>query len=171
MNASTQMSDEVRQSASFFRRLLVATVLAGTLDITYACVVSFFRGRMPLTVLQSVATGWIGPAAYSGGVGTALLGLITHYGIMSVMAATFGLAAARMARLRQRPWSSGLLYGAGLYAVMYGIVLPLRFPAIFPRLNGWITVSDIFVHVGVGLIIARVFCAAAGEESRRTPLD
>ena len=171
MNANTQTSGGVRQPTDFFRRLLLATVLAGTLDITYACVVSYLRGRMPLTVLQSVASGWLGPAAYSGGVGTALLGLVTHYGIMSVMAATFGLAAARIARLRQRPWSSGLLYGAGLYAVMYGIVLPLRFPAIFPRLNGWITVSDIIVHVGVGLIIARVFCAAAGEESRRTPLD
>lgn len=170
MNANTHTSAGVRHAADFFRRLLVATILAGTLDITYACVVSYFRGRMPMAVLQSVASGWLGPAAYSGGIGSALLGLATHYGIMSVMAATFGWAAARIARLRRRPWSSGLLYGAALYAVMYGIVLPLRFPAIFPRLNGWITVTDILVHMAVGVIIARVFSAAAGEETPRTSL-
>lgn len=170
MNASTHTSGELRQPAQFFRCLLVATVAAGTLDITYACVVSYFRGRMPVTVLQSVASGWLGPAAYQGGTGSALLGLATHYGIMAVMAGTYGLAAARIMRLRRRPWSSGLLYGAGLYAVMYGIVLPLRFPAIFPRLNGWITVTDILVHMAVGVIIARVFGTAASVASERAPL-
>ena len=143
----------------FLSRLWMAALAGGTLDIVYACVVSYFRGRMPIAVLQSVASGWLGSAAYTGGMATALLGLVTHYGILFVMAAVFGLARARWTPLRQRPYTFGPLYGLGLYAVMYGIVLPLRFPGIFPRLSGWITLTDIVVHMAVGLIIAIVFAA------------
>lgn len=154
-----------RKHGDFLHRLLWATAAGGTLDLIYACVVSYFKGRMPMTVLQSVASGWQGTSAYQGGWTSALLGLSTHYAILAVMAGVFGLGAMRMASLRQRPWIAGPLYGIGLYAVMYGIVLPLRFPAVFPRLNGWTTVSDIFVHMGVGLIIALIFSASARVKS------
>ena len=146
-----------RPQRDFLRRALLATAAAGTLDIVYACVVSYFRGRMPMTVLQSVASGWQGSAAYAGGIASALLGLVTHYGIMFAMASVFGFAAGRSAWLRAQPLKSGLVYGLVLYAVMYGIVLPLRFPDIFPRLSGWVTGTDLVVHMAVGLIIARVF--------------
>jgi uncharacterized membrane protein YagU involved in acid resistance len=110
-----------------------------------------------VVVLQSVASGWQGSAAFEGGFASALLGLATHYGIMAVMAAAFAWVGERFPRLQQWPWRIGLLYGLGLYAVMYGIVLPLRFPQIYPRLNGWVTVTDIAVHMAVGLIIALAF--------------
>ena len=142
---------------AFLRPLLLATAIAGSLDIAYACLVSSIRGRMPIVVLQSVASGWQGTAAYAGGMPSALLGLVTHYGIMAAMAGMFGQAARRLPRLHEQPLGSGLLYGLGLYAVMYGIVLPLRFPAVFPRLNGWITLTDIAVHMAVGMIIAWVW--------------
>lgn len=144
-----------------FKAMSVAWLAAGTLDITYACVASAFRGRMPLTLLQSVASGWQGPAAYSGGTASAVLGLATHYGIMLAMVATFALARLRIAALHERPWWAGSIYGLCLYGVMYGIVLPLRFPEVFPRLNGWLTVTDIIVHLSVGLIIAFSFARFA----------
>lgn len=163
MNESLrQRSGDLPRPRGFVHRWLFATAAGGTLDIVYACVVSVFRGRMPMTVLQSVASGWQGSAAYAGGLASALLGLATHYGILSVMAGVYGLAAGRVARLRERPWSSGLLYGVGLYAVMYGVVLPLRFPTVFPRLNGWVSVTDVLVHMAVGVIIAQAFSNAAG---------
>ena len=152
-----QSSANGGKQRGFLDRLLLATLAGGTLDITYACVVSYFRGRTPTAVLQSVASGWQGADAYQGGAGSALLGLVTHYGIMTAMVATFGVVAMRVPVLIHKPWLSGPVYGLALYAVMYGIVLPLRFPDVFPRLNGWITVSDIIVHMGVGLIIALVF--------------
>lgn len=135
----------------------MACVAGGTLDIVYACVVGFFRGRPPMVVLQSVASGWQGQDAYSGGMGSALLGLVTHYGIMLAMATVFGLVAGRATVLRERPWPFGLAYGAALYVVMYAIVLPLRFPQIFPRFNGWVSVADVLVHMAVGVIIAHSF--------------
>jgi hypothetical protein len=144
-------------NAGFIVRALTACIAAGTLDIVYACAVSALHGRMPTTVLQSVASGWMGASAYSGGLPTALLGLFTHYAIMLIMAATYGVAASLVPALRRQPSLKGPIYGLGLYAVMYGVVLPLRFPAIFPRLNGWVTATDIVVHMGVGLIIALLF--------------
>jgi hypothetical protein len=157
MNADSKTPGVARNATHFVRRLAIAVAAAGTLDIVYACGISYFRGRMPMAVLQSVASGWQGSVAYAGGVASALLGLVTHYGIMSVMALVFGVVAARLACLRERPLAVGPIYGLGLYAVMYGIVLPLRFPAAFPRLNGWVTVTDVIVHMAVGTIIAWVF--------------
>jgi hypothetical protein len=145
---------------------VLASLAGGTLDIVYACLASSFRGRMPITVLQSVASGWQGAAAYEGGWASALLGLSTHYGIMAVMAATFGVISGWLPSLHRRPWIFGPLYGLGLYGVMYGIVLPLRFPTVFPRLSGWITVTDIIVHAGVGLIIALVFAGTRARQPR-----
>ena len=148
--------------------VLIACLAAGTLDITYACVASFFRGRMPLTVLQTVASGWQGSDAYSGGIPAALLGLITHYAIMLAMVATFFFAATRFDVLHRRPWLVGPIYGLCLYAVMYGIVLPLRFPEIFPRFSGWQTVTDILVHMSAGLIIALIVARNARMHGRAT---
>lgn len=140
---------------------LIAWLAAGTLDITYACIVSALRGRMPMTLLQSVASGWQGSAAYAGGIPSALLGLFTHYGIMLIMVSTFAVARLRLGMLRDRPWLVGPIYGLCLYAVMYGVVLPLRFPQVFPRFSGWLTVTDIVVHMTVGLIIALCFARFA----------
>lgn len=144
-------------------RFLAAWLGAGTLDITYAFIASaWVRGRSAEQVLQSVASGWQGSDAYADGVTSALLGLITHYAIMAVMVLVFALAVRLRPALLGKPWISGSLYGLGLYAVMYGIVLPLRFPEVFPRWSGWLSVADILVHMGVGLIMALVF---AGKRS------
>lgn len=149
------------------KAVLIAWLAAGTLDITYACIVSALRGRMPLTLLQSVASGWQGTAAYSGGIPSALLGLSTHYGIMLIMVSTYAFARLRVEKLRDRPWLVGPIYGLCLYAVMYGVVLPLRFPQVFPRFSGWLTVTDIVVHMTVGLIIALCFARFAPTSQDR----
>ena len=147
-----------------FKATLMAWFAAGTLDITYACIVSAMRGRMPLALLQSVASGWQGSAAYSGGIPSALLGLLTHYGIMLVMVASFFVTRRHVRMLRGRPWLIGPIYGLCLFAVMYGVVLPLRFPQVFPRFSGWLTLTDILVHMAVGLIIALCYARFAPND-------
>jgi hypothetical protein len=52
-------------------------------------------------------------------------------GVGDSMAATYALAAARVKLLYQRPVLCGVGYGLLLYVVMYRVVLPLRFPAVF----------------------------------------
>jgi hypothetical protein len=136
---------------------LVAAGLAGAaVDGLYATALGVIRSGSALRPWQGVAGGWIGKAARDGGAASAALGLATHLGIALCMAAAYAAMASRAKILYQRPLVCGALYGLGLYLVMYRLVLPLRWPAVFPRWDGWISVADIASHVGVGLAIATV---------------
>ena len=54
--------------------ILLATIVAGTLDITYAIVASATRGVEPMVIWQSVASGLLGRASYEAGMTTAVGG-------------------------------------------------------------------------------------------------
>ncbi len=129
-----------------------ATAICGTLDIVYACGASVLRGAKPpleavLGVLQSVAAGPFGDGMANGGWATALLGLVTHFAIMSVMVA-FYLAVARTGRLnRVHPAVAGTIYGLILYGVMYCVVLTLRYPANFPQTDPVKIAIALFPHI------------------------
>src|SRR6266545_4473086 len=85
--------------------LCAAWLVAGTLDISYATGFSYLRrGTPPSRVLQSVASGLLGPAAYQGGARTAALGLALHYLNALLFTALFFAVAARQPRLRRDPW-------------------------------------------------------------------
>jgi uncharacterized membrane protein YagU involved in acid resistance len=105
----------------------LAGVVAGTLDLVYASTFWGIQVHMtPLQILQSIATGWLGrEAAYAGGVSSALLGLVSHYGIAIAMATAFYLACRRWPALARKPLLHGALYGIVLYAVMTYVVVPL----------------------------------------------
>jgi uncharacterized membrane protein YagU involved in acid resistance len=110
------------------RILLIAGLVAGLLDITYAFVVygPLSYHMSPVDVLHSVAAGWLGKSASgSGGLATAALGLLTHFGIAISMAAAFTLVAMRFNAVRRNTAAWGLTYGLMLYLVMTYIVVPL----------------------------------------------
>lgn len=141
--------------SSFTRRVIVATAVAGTLDIAAAIALGSVAGRSAERVLQSVASGPFGPEAASWGLAGAAVGLIVHFAIMTVMAAAFAVASDRMPALGRRPVLSGLAYGLFLWAVMYWVVLPLRWPALFPTLEPVDVAGQIAIHLLlVGLPIA-----------------
>jgi hypothetical protein len=135
---------------------VVGALVAGTLDIVYAIAFSYFRsGVAPVRVLQFVASGALGPAAFQGGSTTAAAGLGFHYLIAFVITAIFFAAAASQPRLRQRPLLVGALYGVAVYGVMNYVVIPLS--QIGPRPAGAavVVLSGILVHmVFVGWPIA-----------------
>jgi hypothetical protein len=145
-----------RNPAAF--AILVGGLIAGTLDLTYAIIFSAIRGRAPQRLLQLVATGWLGNAAYDGGVPTAVLGVVSHYFIMFCAAATFYFASSRIELLRRRPIVGAMLFGIGMYAVMTFIVLPLSaFPYPILPLIPWIVALNLLVHmflVGVPISLA-----------------
>src|SRR5207247_509902 len=77
-------------------------LVAGTFDITYACIFWFLkRGVAPTRVLQSVASGLLDGASFTGGARTALLGLALHYFIATSMAVTYYLFAPRRCTSRE----------------------------------------------------------------------
>jgi hypothetical protein len=135
------------------RPILLATIVAGTLDILAAVILSLTLGRGPANMLRFVASGPF-PAATDWGAAGAALGLLTHYCLMAIMAAAFILAAQARPALRGRPLLWGFVYGLVTYVVMNLIVVPLRFPAAFPP-RPLSVATQLFCHIVlVGIPIA-----------------
>ncbi|KQY26503.1 hypothetical protein ASD38_19890 [Caulobacter sp. Root487D2Y] len=145
--------------------ILGGGLTAALLDITYAFVFFGLRGANPVRILQTIASGVLGKAAYQGGAGAAVLGAVLHAGIAVVMAAVYVSASRVLPALNRRPWLWGPLYGIGCYLVMNYVVLLLRFgPRPAPHLE--VLVGGVAIHMfGVGLPIA-LFAARAALSSR-----
>jgi hypothetical protein len=135
---------------------LATALIVGVCDITYAILFSYFRsGTTPQRLLQSVASGWFGRAAFDGGWATALAGLGFHFLIAFTITAIFFLAASRVPSLVRNPMVTGPLYGIGVYIVMNYAVIPLSKigPRPFPPAS--VFISGVLVHMFViGLPIA-----------------
>ena len=129
--------------------ILVGGSIAGALDITYALVFSGFRGVPPTRLLQSVASGLLGSAAFDGGVPTAALGLFLHFCIAFIWATIFCVATRRLPVLTRHAVISGILYGVFIYAMMNLVVLPL---SAFPR-----KVTFVPIVVATGLLVHMFF--------------
>jgi len=144
-----------RSSAAF--AIFVGGAIAGAFDITYAVVFSGFHGVPAIRILQSVASGLLGSAAYKGGIPTAARGLAMHFGISFVAAAVFYIASRQLHFLTRQAVLSGALFGAGVYAVMNLVVLPLSaFPGK-PSFAPVVLATGLFVHMflfGVPIALA-----------------
>lgn len=146
--------------SNWLTAVLLAGLLAGTLDIAAAMLTSASKGVQPLVVLQSVASGLLGRDAYRGGVTTALLGLLQHFAIMQVIAALYAAATQQLAALSRRPFRFGALYGMAVYFFMKAVVLPLSaFPGkpsyALAALATGITVHVLCVGWPIALLLAR----------------
>jgi hypothetical protein len=107
------------------RAAIYGGLVAGALDITYAFIAYGLLGVTPFRILHSVASGWVGRAAYEGGAATAALGLVSHLGIACVAAGLFVIASLRWRVLTERPVVFGGLYGLSIFIVMNYVVVPL----------------------------------------------
>ena len=134
--------------------------IAATLDIVYACISSAQYGKTPLWVLQSVASGWMGSAAFTRGLVGGVVGLASHYGILFVAAAVYLLIGTRVPVLRSHAIACGAAFGATVYLFMNFVVLPLSaFPYKLsyspPRLLEGLASHAIFVGIPIALCIRR----------------
>ena len=135
------------------RPILLATLVAGTLDILAATGLTLFFGREPMTMLRGVASGPFPEATEWGNPGS-VLGLAVHFALMAIMVTVYMIAADRRPALRSKPLQWGVIYGLITYVVMNLIVVPLRFPDAFPpSVRG--VVTQLFCHIVlVGIPIA-----------------
>lgn len=136
--------------------IVLAGLAAGVLDAVYFSANAWIAGRSPVGVLHVIASFWVGGRSSLNGSEMAGLGLVTHFGLAVVMAAGFAVLRLRMRLLRGSTLLAGTIYGLSLYAVMYLIVLPLRWPNLYPRFDGWRSGLDVLVHIAVGICIAVV---------------
>lgn len=127
-------------------------IAAGAIDILYAFAANLPKGIPPATVLQSIASGFLGRGAYHGGPGTVILGGLAHFTMAVMMALLLLAAATQIAWVRRHIAAAGLLYGVLIYFGMRWVVAPLsRFPGDLRRFDA----IDLSVHIlGVGLVIA-----------------
>ena len=107
------------------RAILWGGLVAGTLDIADALIFFGLRGASPAIVLQSIASGLLGAAAFRGGAATAALGLFLHFVIAFGAATVFWLASRAIPLLVRYYAIAGLLFGGAVYLFMNRVVLPL----------------------------------------------
>ena len=150
------------KSNSLLRLIALGGLIIGTADtIIYHWFVSSVLGGYPLTsVLQYIASGALGESAFSGGIATALLGLLFHFLISIVIAGVFILSTDRIPLLRRYAIVGSLLYGFGVFIVMNMIVIPLSATPPLPAPTTPQLIVNIMDHVLVvglplGILISR----------------
>jgi hypothetical protein len=84
-----------------WRAILWGGLIAGTLDLTAAFVLSARRGRSPVQVLHSIASGLLGNDSFAGGAATAVLGGVLHFLIALTWAAVYWAVSRRLRALEQ----------------------------------------------------------------------
>jgi uncharacterized membrane protein YagU involved in acid resistance len=141
--------------------VLVGGLIAGALDIAFAISFAGYNGMPAQRLLQVVASGVFGKAAFAGGAGMAGLGLALHFAMSILWAATFLLVVKLRPRLASYPFAAGTVFGIVVFLVMRLVVLPLSafpFPASFKPLA---TALDLLSHTFLfGVPIALSVCRA-----------
>jgi uncharacterized membrane protein YagU involved in acid resistance len=146
-----------------------AGLVAGTVDIAAASLISM---ASPLLILQAIASGLLGKAAFHGGGGVMLLGLVLQWVMSIIIAGIFTLAAARIPTLARRWVLNGALYGVVVFIVMNFVVVPL---SVAPLKSGWAlsapsVVKNLLAMLVFGWIVvyaANRFLVAAGIRTTR----
>ena len=114
-----------------------------------------------MRLLQIVASGLFGTAAFTGGTSTAVMGLLLHFGMSIVWAAIFLALATLRPAIALHPYRSGIAFGVVVFGVMRLIVLPLSdfpYPVTFKPLA---TILDLLSHMLLfGIPIALSVCSA-----------
>lgn len=122
-------------------------LLAGTLDIAAAFILSASRLAPWQQMPKAIASGILGAQAFKGGIGIAMLGLGLHYLIMLFIACACWLLASNMALAKRQPIVFGTAFGVGVFAVMNLIVLPLSAIAFKTSYSTVSVMRDLAIHV------------------------
>jgi hypothetical protein len=135
--------------------VLAGGLLVGTLDLVFACAWwALAVDIAPIRILQSIGAGVYGPASFEGGLRTAAVGGVLHYGIATAMVFAYALAATRWRELARQPWRWGPLYGVLLYVLMNYIVVPLSAASSPTKFNAPWVFASIAMHMLIGAICA-----------------
>jgi len=143
------------KNSGAFRAILTTGLIVGVLDISSALVIWWQRAVGARRGLQGIAAGLLGANAFDGGLVTAGLGLALHFFVAFVVVSIFYLASRQIEFLTIHPVGSGVLYGIGVYTVMYWFVLPTAFPTFRHRM--WNELLAVAIHISlIGLPCALI---------------
>jgi len=158
---STTPSGMSQHSRPVIKTIAWVGLLAGTLDITFACISAYLsRGTTPVTVLKYVASGLFGKEAFAGGTMMPVYGLLIHYIIAYSFTALFFWIYPSLKLLSKNVVLTAILYGIFIYVVMDLIILPFtRAPKGTFRIDkALLAAAILMVAIGLPLsIVARRF--------------
>jgi uncharacterized membrane protein YagU involved in acid resistance len=143
--------------SSFLRAVFAGGTIGGGLDLLFALTFAATDGTAPPQLLQTIASGLLGEAAYSGGAGTAVLGLASHFVLSYLWAALFVGVASRWEILLARPFFAGAVFGIFVFFAMRLVVLPLSafpHPVIFRPLAATLDLVSHMLLFGVPIALA-----------------
>lgn len=137
--------------SGIFKTILVAGLLAGTLDILAA--VAWFLvagGKDPERVLLFIASGYFGKAAFAGGEQMAGMGLLFHYLIAFAFTCFYFIVYPVFPAVKKNVLAVAVVFGIFTWIVMNLVVIPFSkiTSATFKPLN-----------VSLGIVILILFFA------------
>jgi uncharacterized membrane protein YagU involved in acid resistance len=125
--------------------------VAGLVDILVACLIN---DAGPVLILQTIASGALGKAAYGGGLAAAGLGLLLQWSMSNIIALLF-VTAARWLPALSRGWIvGGLAYGVVIFFTMHFIVVPLSAVPRLAPFTGIFFAENLGAMLLFGLIVA-----------------
>lgn len=140
-----------RKSRSALTAILLGGIIAATIDIGAASLIS---GKDVIYILHIVAGGVLGRRSLSGGMPTALLGLLLQE-LMGLIIAAIYVAAAGLLPLLKRRWlACGLLYGVVIFLVMNYVVVPLSAWKHWPQFPAAKFLENLAAMLLFGVIVA-----------------
>lgn len=134
------------------KRIVIVTLITGTLDIVAACISAWLGSSTPpVSVLRFIASGVFGGAAFSGGAEMVLAGLLFHFSIVFVIITIFFLAYQRIPALQLSVMMNALLVAVAAWAIMTYVVVPLsKIKPSYPgALQAFIAIAILFVCIGL----------------------
>ena len=146
---TTIASTSLATRNSLLRLSVIAGLIIGMLHliIQVGIVFGLLLKSPYISSLQFVASGAMGNAAFTGGLATALLGLVLELLMTIIIAGIFVVSADRIPLLRNHVIPGSLLYGFGVFIVMNFIVLPLSAAPPEPAPPMWLFIEMILEHV------------------------
>jgi uncharacterized membrane protein YagU involved in acid resistance len=133
-------------TAAHLSAVLLGGSIAGILDIIFAISFAAYNGATPVRLLQTVASGLLGTAAFTGGIPVAALGLALHFFMSFAWAGAFLALARLVPAFTLHPLLSGIIFGAFVFFAMRLVVLPLSafpYPVTFKPIA---TTLDLLSH-------------------------
>jgi hypothetical protein len=134
---------------SLLRLSVIGGIISGFLHflIQQGIVFGLILKTPIISSLQYVASGIMGDAAFTGGLATALLGLVLDFIMITIMAGVFIFSIDRIPLLRRNVIPGSILYGFGIFIVMNLIVLPLSAAPALPAPPLWLLIELVMQHI------------------------
>ena len=137
------------------RKILIAGLIVGSLDILSAFIYYFIRTGKPdvFVVLRYIASGVFGKKAYAEGPAMVLAGLLFHFIIAFAFTILFFPLYNAVSFMRRHVIVSGILYGVFVWCVMNLVIVPLSMIGKRPMefTNALIGMIILIICIGIPL--------------------